>query len=164
MCVYVCVCVCVPGHSWSHAGSQPKHSSMCKNISQQDAHEKKVKVFLIALFKKGYESAIQIPRVAAKPLVTHTTNTHISVYKKRHLTHHAYIKGFSLYQKKKFKLKQKNKKTKTYRHHKTTGCVCQSWRVREIAASLCWVHCCPLFNIIHFDWTMLFLKPIHSKH
>lgn len=93
VCVHVCVCVyqntsgCGTAQLAS-AGLKPRCWSMCKNGSQQDAHEKKVKVFLTALFKKGYDCAIQIPRLPAKPLVTHTTYKHTFLCKKHHLTQH----------------------------------------------------------------------------
>lgn len=93
LCVHVCVCVyqntsgCGTAQLAS-AGLKPRCWSMCRNGSQQDAHEKKVKVFLTALFKKGYDCAIQIPRLPAKPLVTHTTYKHTFLCKKHHLTQH----------------------------------------------------------------------------
>lgn len=81
VCVHVCVCVyqntsgCGTAQLAS-AGLKPRCWSMCKNGSQQDAHEKKVKVFLTALFKKGNSDPTPACQTSSD---AHNIQTHISV-------------------------------------------------------------------------------------
>lgn len=87
--------------------------------------------FFNALFKKGYDSAIQIPRLAAKPLVTHTTYTH------KHFCENTPPHTPSIHERIHFISKENSKlKTKTnVEATKRTECDCRSLRVRKITAS-----------------------------
>lgn len=94
---------------------------------------RKSKFFDCFFLKKGYDSAIQIPRLAAKPLVTHTTYTHYFFYIKcaTSYTTHTHEKTHFI-SKEKYKLKIKTNTETT----KITACVSRSLRAWEPTASL----------------------------